>query len=61
MVKSKSVIPRYNEEKIQRFQSPEKVRDDNEVSAAYEQLGYSPERYTRSWYSDIYRLFHNEC
>lgn len=58
----KSVIPRYSDEecKIQREQVPNKIRDENEVSAVYAQVGYSPERHTKSWYSDVYKLFNNE-
>lgn len=39
-----------------------KIRADSEVQAAYEQVGYSPDRSTKSWYRDIYEFYqNNEC
>lgn len=56
----KSVIPRYP--KLQRVirretTPPKPIRQQNEVQAAYEQVGYMPNRSTKSWYRDIYEFY----
>lgn len=34
-------------------------RNPNEVQAAYEQVGFTPHRNTKSWYRDIYEFYQN--
>lgn len=47
---------------IQRASAPEHFREESEVKAAYEQVGYTPNRHTKSWYRDIYEFYqNNEC
>lgn len=47
---------------IQRASVPKHFREDSEVKAAYEQVGYTPNRNTKSWYRDIYEFYqNNEC
>ena len=59
---NKSVIHRSKSPKIVRESPPESFRSDNEVQAAYAQVGETPERSTRSWYRDIYDFYqNNEC
>lgn len=58
----KSVIPRYP--KLQRVivreqTPPTPIREQNEVQAAYEQVGQTPNRNTKSWYRDIYEFYQN--
>ena len=51
---SKSVIPRYK--------APKHFREENEVQAAYEQVGEFPHNNVKSWYRDIYDFYqNNEC
>ena len=54
----KSVIPRYSDEecKVQRVVPKGNIRESDEVSAAYQQLGDSYKRGTDDWYTQI----HNE-
>lgn len=59
---SPSVIPRYP--KLQRVivretTPPIPIREQNEVQAAYEQIGETPNRNTKSWYRDIYEFYQN--
>lgn len=47
---------------IQRAFVPKHFREESEVKAAYEQVGYTPNRNTKSWYRDIYEFYqNNEC
>lgn len=47
---------------IQRAAAPVHFRNESEVHAAYEQVGYTPSRNTKSWYRDIYEFYqNNEC
>lgn len=53
-MKRKSLIPRAT--------PPEKFREESEIHAAYEQIGQTPNRNTKSWYRDIYEFYQkNEC
>lgn len=50
------------ERTIQRASVPKHFREESEVQAAYEQVGYTPNRNTKSWYRDIYDFYqNNEC
>jgi hypothetical protein len=50
------------ERTIQRASAPKNFRNESEVQAAYEQVGYTPNRNTKSWYRDIYEFYqNNEC
>ena len=44
---------------IKREEPPKNFRDSNEVSAAYKQVGQTPNRNTKSWYRDIYEFYQN--
>ena len=44
---------------IKRVEPPKNFRDSNEVSAAYKQVGQTPNRNTKSWYRDIYEVYQN--
>lgn len=44
---------------IQRSSVPKHFREESEVQAAYEQVGYTPNRNTKSWYRDIYEFYQN--
>lgn len=44
---------------IQRSSPQVHFRDESEVRSAYEQVGYSPNRNTKSWYRDIYEFYQN--
>lgn len=60
----KSVIKRSSESsrRIIREKPQEGFRETSEISAAYKQVGYSPNRNTKSWYRDIYEFYqNNEC
>ena len=58
----KSVIERAKPLGIERVAPPEKIRDESEVQSAYEQVGDTPNRDTKSWYRDIYEFYQkNEC
>lgn len=60
--KSKSVIARSKVTKIKRQNPPTNFREEDEVAAAYEQVGDTPNRNTKSWYRDIYEFYQkNEC
>lgn len=51
---SRSVIPRCKPSK--------NFREENEVKAAYEQVGKFPHNNVKSWYRDIYEFYqNNEC
>ena len=59
-----SVIKRASKEdqKIVREKADQKVREENEIQAAYNQVGETPNRNTKSWYRDIYDFYqNNEC
>lgn len=59
-----SVIKRASkeEQKIVREKADQKVREENEIQAAYNQVGETPNRNTKSWYRDIYDFYqNNEC
>lgn len=59
-----SVIERASkeEQKIVREKADQKVREENEIQAAYNQVGETPNRNTKSWYRDIYDFYqNNEC
>lgn len=61
---SKNKIVRASEKDrvIRRASSPKNFRDESEVQAAYEQVGDTPNRNTKSWYRDIYEFYqNNEC
>ena len=47
------------ERTIQRAFVPKHFREESEVQAAYEQVGYTPNRNTKSWYRDIYEFYQN--
>lgn len=58
----KGFIPRKRVTGIQRLSLPIHFREEDEVRAAYEQVGYTPNRNTKSWYRDIYDFYqNNEC
>ena len=44
---------------IKRAEPPKNFRNSNEVSAAYKQVGQTPNRNTKSWYRDIYEFYQN--
>lgn len=44
---------------IQRASTPKHFRGESEVKAAYEQIGETPNRNTKSWYRDIYDFYQN--
>lgn len=47
---------------IQRASPPKNFREENEVRAAFQQVGWNPRRNTKSWYRDIYDFYqNNEC
>lgn len=56
-----SVIKRADKQdfRIKREPPPKQIRDENEVQAAYKQVGYYPSRNTKSWYRDIYDFYQN--
>ena len=59
-----SVIPRYpvSDRAIVRKSAPTNFREEDEVAAAYAQVGDTPNRNTKSWYRDIYEFYqNNEC
>lgn len=59
---SKNKIPREKTVRIVRSPAPTNIRQENEVQAAYDQVGYTPNRGTKSWYRDIYDFYqNNEC
>lgn len=56
----KSVIPRaaLKDQKIVRQKCTGKEeRSENEVAKAYDQVGDTPNRSTKSWYRDIYEFY----
>lgn len=62
LVHNVSKIPRYP--KLQRVivretTPPLTIREENEVQAAYQQVGQTPNRNTKSWYRDIYEFYQN--
>lgn len=59
MDNKKSMIPRSKEEnrKIQRVVPKRNIRESDEVSAAYQQLGDSYKRGTDDWYTRIYNEY----
>lgn len=60
--KHNSVIARSSIRKIERVAVTKNFRTENEVQAAYEQVGDTPNRNTKSWYRDIYEFYqNNEC
>lgn len=61
MENEKSVIPRSPEKsrKIKRESAPVNFREPSEIKAAYEQVGETPNRNTKSWYRDIYEFYQN--
>ena len=59
---TKSVINRNVPLGIKRKSPPKNFREDSEILAAYEQVGFNPERNSKSWYRDIYEFYqNNEC
>lgn len=63
-MEQKSVIPRASksERSIIRKAVPLNFREESEIKAAYEQVGDTPNRSTKSWYRDIYEFYqNNEC
>lgn len=63
-MKRKSLIPRSSLEhrKVTRLKPTEHFREEDEVKAAYDQIGDTPYRGTKSWYRDIYDYYqNNEC
>ena len=59
---SKSTITRSKTTGIKREKYPKNFREEDEVAAAYEQVGDTPNRNTKSWYRDIYEFYqNNEC
>lgn len=60
--RTKIVRSSEKERTIQRASVPKHFREESEVQAAYEQVGYTPNRNTKSWYRDIYEFYqNNEC
>lgn len=62
LIHNPSKIPRYPELErvIMRERTPHvPIRETNEVQAAYEQIGYTPNHNTKSWYRDIYEFYQN--
>lgn len=57
--KNKSVIERTFNATIRRESTDKKFREDNEIQAAYNQVGQPPNRNTKSWYRDIYEFYQN--
>ena len=58
----KDKIPRAKVTRIERVSPQKNIREESEVQAAYAQIGYSPNRNTKSWYRDIYDFYqNNEC
>ena len=57
--KSKSVIARSSVRKVKRATPPKNFREESEVQAAYAQVGDTPNRNTKSSYSDIYEVYQN--
>ena len=57
-----SKILRTKNAKIDRASPQKNFRQESEIRAAYAQIGYSPNRNTKSWYRDIYDFYqNNEC
>lgn len=58
---NKSVIQRASKEEqsVKRESVTEPIRNTSEVQAAYKQVGYTPNRNTKSWYRDIYEFYQN--
>lgn len=57
-----AVIQRNKATKIPRATDIPHARVNSEVQAAYQQIGYSPNHNTKSWYRDIYEFYqNNEC
>lgn len=57
-----SVIPRHSDARIHRNGANSGFRETDEVQAAYKQVGFNPNRNTKSWYRDIYEFYqNNEC
>lgn len=55
----RSVIPRAS---VQSIENELKSIPEDEIQAAYAQIGESPNRNTKSWYRDIYEFYqNNEC
>lgn len=42
---------------IVRAKPQQGFREQSEIKAAYEQVGYTPNRNTKSWYRDIYEFY----
>ena len=62
MGKANLSISRSKVTKISRSSPPKNFREESEIKAAYEQVGYTPDRNTKSWYRDIYEFYqNNEC
>lgn len=60
--RSPTIVRASGKAKIQRASTPKNFREESEVQAAYEQVGYTPNRNTKSWYRDIYEFYqNNEC
>lgn len=60
-IKTKA-ISRSSVRKVKRASPPKNFRVENEVQAAYLQVGDTPNRNTKSWYRDIYDFYqNNEC
>lgn len=53
----KSVIGRSDAKGIKRAKYTKGFREQSEVKAAYEQVGWTPNRNTKSWYRDIYEFY----
>jgi hypothetical protein len=51
------IIKRNNTKGIQRAKYTKGFREQSEVKAAYEQVGWTPNRNTKSWYRDIYEFY----
>lgn len=62
MEKTKIVRATGNSLSIKRASAPTHFREESEVLAAYNQVGETPDRSTKSWYRDIYDFYqNNEC
>lgn len=60
--KNKIVRASEKDRVIRRTSPPKNFRGESEVQAAYEQVGDTPSRNTKSWYRDIYEFYqNNEC
>ena len=58
-VKNKIIRASEKDRVIRRVSPPKNFRNESEVQSAYEQVGDTPNRNTKSWYRDIYEFYQN--